>query len=150
VLTAPVAITIWRILLLRVSATYSLVPSVVMPVGLLNVAAVPVPSAAPAVTGTPDAPVTLLTTADARLSGAPCIAPPIRVVFAAACAAAGAAVPPPPPHAASNSAASTSALYNILLILKFILKSPCDTTSFIEILTQAHTGQAKLLLRWRY
>lgn len=72
VVTAPVAITILRILWLFQSATYRLVPSVVMLEGQLKDAAFPTPSTAPVA---PD-PANVLT-AVVKLSGAPCMAPPI-------------------------------------------------------------------------
>src|SRR3970282_2979814 len=53
VVTAPVEMTILRILLLPLSATYALMPSVAIPRGLLNRAAVPLASV------TPHAPVVL-------------------------------------------------------------------------------------------
>ena len=45
--TTPVEITIFRILLLVVSATYRFVPSIVIPLGVLNFAEVPVASVEP-------------------------------------------------------------------------------------------------------
>ena len=47
VVTTPVDITIFRILWLLESATYRFVPSVVIPLGLLNFAEVPVASVEP-------------------------------------------------------------------------------------------------------
>src|SRR3989338_767960 len=74
VVTTPVAITILRTFLFWDSTTYRLLPSVVIPRGLLNDADVPVPSVNPAL-AEPAKDVT----APVRLSGVPCIAPPISV-----------------------------------------------------------------------
>ena len=56
--TAPLAITILRTVLLFVSATYRLVPSVVMPPGPLKRAAVPVASVEPVKVAVPAGVVT--------------------------------------------------------------------------------------------
>lgn len=60
VVTAPVAMTIFLMVLLNWSHTYKFVPSVVIPVGLLNDAAAPVASVDPVVPAVPAKVVTTL------------------------------------------------------------------------------------------
>lgn len=74
VVTTPVAISIRLITRFPESATKRLVPSVVIPFGLLNLAVVPVPLVA-LLTTPPPAKVRAVPN---KLSGVPCIPPPIK------------------------------------------------------------------------